>query len=49
MAVLREGGMVGHITFQAEPAEPPVGQVEVHFFAQPAFRADAVAMKNIKS
>ncbi len=27
MAVLREGGMLGDIALQAEPAEPPVGQI----------------------
>jgi hypothetical protein len=27
MTVLRESGVVRHRTFQAEPAEPPIGQI----------------------
>jgi hypothetical protein len=44
MAVLREGRMIRHLACQAEPAEPPVGQVQMDLLAQPAFRADAVAI-----
>jgi hypothetical protein len=42
VAVLREGRMIRHRAIKAEPAEPPVGQVQVNLFAQPALRADAV-------
>ena len=36
--------MIGHCILETEATEPAVGQVEVHFFAQPAFRADAEAI-----
>ena len=36
--------MIGHVAFQPEPAKPPVGQVQMHLFTQPAFRADTEAM-----
>jgi len=39
--VLGEGGMVGHPVDQIEPAEPTIGEVEVHLLAQASFRADA--------
>jgi hypothetical protein len=38
--------MVRHLTVEADPAEPPVGQVHVDLFAHPPFRADAVAVAN---
>jgi hypothetical protein len=44
MAVLREGRMIRHLARQAEPTEPPIGQVQMDLLAQPAFRADAVAV-----
>jgi hypothetical protein len=44
VAVLGEGGMVRHVAVQAEPAEPAVGQVKVHFLAQPPLRANAEAI-----
>lgn len=33
--------MVGHPVSEIEPAEPAIGQVEVHLLAQAPFRADA--------
>ena len=42
--VLREGRVVWNFALQAKPAKPPVGQVQVEFLAQPAFRADTVAV-----
>jgi hypothetical protein len=36
--------MIRHLVFKTLPAEPPVGQVEVDLFAQPAFRADSKAV-----
>ena len=42
--VHREGRMVGNRVLEPEPAEPPVSHVEFHFLAQPAFRADRVAV-----
>ena len=36
--------MIRHLARQAEPTEPPVRQVQMHLLAQPAFRADAVAI-----
>ena len=38
--------MVGHLAFQTQPTKPPIGQVEVHFLAQPPLRADAIAVAN---
>ena len=40
MPVLREGGMIGDITVEPEPAEPPVSQIEVDLFAETPFGAD---------
>jgi hypothetical protein len=34
VAVLREGRVIGHLAFQAQSAEPPISQIEVHFLAQ---------------
>jgi hypothetical protein len=44
VAVLGEGRMVRHFARQAEPAEPPIGEVQMDLLAQSAFRADAVAI-----
>ena len=44
MAVLREGRVIGHRAIQIEPTEPTIGEVEMHLFAQPPFRADAHAI-----
>ena len=46
MAVLREGGVVRHRIIQAEPAKPAIGQIEMHLFARPPFRADAEAVSD---
>src|SRR4029077_10760383 len=43
MPVLREGGMIGHIAVEPEPAEPPIRQIEVDLFAEAALGADADA------
>jgi hypothetical protein len=43
MPVLREGGMIGHIAVEPEPAEPPVRQIEVDLFAEAPLGADADA------
>jgi hypothetical protein len=43
MAVLRKGRVVGHVTVRSG-AEPAVGQVQVHLFTQPPFRANAEAV-----
>ena len=42
--VLREGRMVRNIALQAEPAEPAIGEVQMHLLAQPPLRADAEAV-----
>ena len=36
--------MIRHRTVQAEPAEPPISQIEMHLFTQPPLRADAGAV-----
>ena len=36
--------MVGDITVKPEPAEPPVGQIEMDFLAQAPLGADAKAI-----
>jgi len=36
--------VIGHLAFQAEPAEPAVRQVQMHFFTKPALRADTKAI-----
>ncbi|MCY1533154.1 hypothetical protein D9M68_684670 [compost metagenome] len=33
VAILRKGRVIGDFILQSQPAEPTVGQVEVHFFA----------------
>jgi hypothetical protein len=40
MPVLREAGVIGHIAVEPEPAEPPVGQIEVDLFAETPLGAD---------
>src|ERR1700730_4663932 len=44
MPVLREGGMIGHIAVEPEPAEPPVGQIEGDVLAQAPLGADTEAV-----
>ncbi len=36
--------VIGNATIQSKSAEPPIGKVQVHFLAEPAFRADAHAI-----
>lgn len=43
MAVLRECRVVGHRAYQPEPAEPAIGEVEVHILAQAVLGADTEA------
>ena len=40
VAGAREGGVIGNLVLDAETAEPAVGEVELHFAAERAFRAD---------
>jgi hypothetical protein len=44
MPVLRDGGMIGHIAVEPEPAEPPVRQIEVDLFAEAPLGADTEAI-----
>ncbi len=44
VAVLREGGVIGHVAFEPEPAEPAVGEVQMHLVAQAPLGADAAAV-----
>jgi hypothetical protein len=44
MPILRKRGMIGYVAIKPEPTEPPVSQVEVHFFAQASLRTDAEAV-----
>ena len=44
MPVLREGRVVWDLALHAQPAEPPVRQIEVHLFAEPPLRVDRVAV-----
>ena len=44
--VLGEGRVLWHLAIEAEPAEPAVGQVQVHFLAQPPLGTNAVAVTN---
>jgi hypothetical protein len=37
--VLGEGGVIGHRPLEIEPAEPAIGEVEMHLLAQAALRA----------
>jgi hypothetical protein len=36
--------MIRHRIFQAEAAEPPIGQVQMHFLAQPPLGSNAEAV-----
>src|SRR5215475_2854678 len=40
----RERRMVGHLVVKLEATKPAIGKVKLHFLAQPALRADAVAV-----
>ena len=44
MPVLRERRVIRHFVLQSQPAEPPIRQVQVHFFAQPPLGPDAEAV-----
>jgi hypothetical protein len=44
MPVLCEGRMIGHMAVEPEPAEPPIRQIEVDFFAQAPLGADTKAV-----
>src|SRR5438045_7615861 len=44
MSVLRESRVIRHIALEAESAEPPIGQVQMHFLAEPALRANTEAV-----
>src|SRR4051794_11809943 len=46
MPILGEGRVVRHLAIEAEPAEPAVGEVQVHLLTQPPFGANAVAVAN---
>jgi hypothetical protein len=43
-SVLRERRVVRDLVLEVELAKPPVGQMQLDLLAQPAFRADAVAV-----
>ena len=36
--------MIRHIAFKAEPAEPPIGEVQMHLLTQPTLGTDAEAV-----
>src|SRR5689334_11559412 len=44
MSVLREGGMVRHITIQPKATKPSIGQIKVDFLAQATLGTDAEAV-----
>jgi len=44
VAILRERRVIGNSIFQAEPAEPAIGEVQVDLFAQPTLRANSKAV-----
>jgi len=44
VTVLRKGRVIRHLALQPEPAEPPIGEVQMHLFAEPAFRTNAEAI-----
>ena len=48
MAIDREGRMIGNLVFKPEPAEPPVGQVELDLLAQPTLGTDRRAVADKK-
>jgi hypothetical protein len=35
----RERRMIGHLVVEIEPAEPPISELQLHFLAQPPFKA----------
>jgi hypothetical protein len=41
---LREGRVIRQLALQAQAAEPAIGQVQKHFLAEPALRANAEAI-----
>jgi len=45
-SVLREGRMVRNLVVEVEPAEPPIGQMQLDFLGQLALRAQAIAVAN---
>jgi hypothetical protein len=44
MTIDRKGGMVRHLVLKAEPAEPPIGKVELDLTTESALGADRVAV-----
>jgi len=44
MAIFREGRVIGYFVFQTQAAEPAIGQIQMHLFAQPTLGTDAVAV-----
>jgi len=46
VAVLGEGRMIRHGAFQPQPAEPAIGQVEMHLIAQLPLGTDAIGVAN---
>src|SRR5215471_4484596 len=46
MPVLGERRVIRHRAIQAQPAEPPVGQIEVNLLTQPPLRSDAEAISD---
>ena len=44
MAILREGRVIWDFVFQTQPAEPAIGQVQVHLFAQSTLGTNAIAV-----
>jgi hypothetical protein len=46
VAVLGEGRMIRHGSFQSQPAEPAIGEVEMDLIAQPPLGTDAVGIAN---
>jgi hypothetical protein len=44
MPVLGEGRVVGHVALKPKPAEPAIGEVEMHLLAQPALGPHAHAI-----
>ena len=46
VAVLGEGRMIWHGSFQPQPAEPAIGQVEMHLIAQLPLGTNAISLAN---
>jgi hypothetical protein len=46
IAVLGKGRMIRHGSFQPQPAEPAIGQVEMHLIAQLPLGTDAIGVAN---